>query len=74
MAGAGELIERRLPYAPPLAADALFRFLGDRTIPGVESFDGTTFRRAVRQPDASAAVIELAAHPDRGEVRLRVFG
>ena len=74
MAGAGELIEHRLPYAPPLAADALFRFLGDRTIPGVESFDGTTFRRAVRQPDASAAVIELAAHPDRGEVRLRVFG
>ena len=74
MAGAGEVIEHRLPYAPPLAADALFRFLGDRTIPGVESFDGTTFRRAVRQPDAIAAVIELAAHPDRGEVRLRVFG
>ena len=74
MAGAGELIEHRLPYEPPLAADALFRFLGDRTIPGVESFDGTTFRRAVRQPDASAAVIELAAHPDREEVRLRVFG
>ncbi len=74
MAGAGELIEHRLPYAPPLAADALFRFLGDRTIPGVESFGGTTVRRAVRQPAASAAVIELAAHPDRGEVRLRVFG
>jgi len=74
VAGAGELIEHRLPYALPLAAEALFRFLGDRTIPGVESFDGTTFRRAVRQPDASAAVIELAAHPDRGEVRLRVFG
>ena len=68
------MIERRLTYAPPLAAGALFRFLGDRTIPGVESFDGTTFRRAVRTPDASAAVIELAAHPDREEVRLRVLG
>ena len=74
MAGAGELIEHRLPYALPLAAEALFRFLGDRTIPGVESFDGTTFRRAMRQPDAGAAVIELAAHPDRAEVRLRIFG
>ena len=35
--------------------------------PGVESFDGTAFRRAVRTPDASAAVIELAAQPERGE-------
>ncbi len=68
------MIERRLTYAPPLAAGALFRFLGDRTIPGVESFDGTTFRRAVRTPDASAAVIELAAQPDREEVHLRVLG
>jgi AraC family transcriptional regulator of adaptative response / DNA-3-methyladenine glycosylase II len=68
------LIERRLPYAPPLAAEALVRFLGDRTIPGVESFDGTTFRRAVRTPDARAAVIELAAQPDREEVRLRILG
>jgi AraC family transcriptional regulator, regulatory protein of adaptative response / DNA-3-methyladenine glycosylase II len=68
------LIERRLSYTPPLAADALFRFLGDRTIPGVESFDGTTFRRAVRTPETGAAVIELAAQPDREEVRLRVLG
>jgi AraC family transcriptional regulator of adaptative response / DNA-3-methyladenine glycosylase II len=68
------LIERRLSYTPPLAADALFRFLGDRTIPGVESCDGTTFRRAVRTPDAGATVIELAAQPDREAVRLRVLG
>ena len=68
------MIERHLRYRPPLAADTLFRFLGDRTIPGVESFDGTTFRRAVRVPDARAAVIELTARPERGDVRLRILG
>ena len=54
--------------------DTLFRFLGDRTIPGVESFDGTTFRRAVRTPDDRAAVIELMARSDRGDVLLRILG
>ena len=68
------MIERRLRYRPPLAADALFRFLGDRTTPGVESFDGMTFRRAVRTPDDRAAVIELTARPERGVVRLRAIG
>ena len=68
------MIERRLRYRPPLAADTLFRFLGDRTIPGVESFDGTTFRRAVRMPDDRAAVIELTARSERGDVRLRILG
>ena len=68
------MIERRLPYAPPLATEALLRFLGERTIPGVESFDGTTFRRAVSVPDAGAAVIELAARPDRGKILLRIHG
>ena len=68
------MIERRLPYTPPLAAEALFGFLGDRTIPRVESFDGTTFRRAVRTQEAGAAVIELAALPDRDEFHLRILG
>ena len=67
------MIERRLRYRPPLAAETLVRFLGDRTIPGVESFDGETFRRAVRMPDARAAVIELAARPERQDVRLRIL-
>jgi AraC family transcriptional regulator of adaptative response / DNA-3-methyladenine glycosylase II len=74
LAGSGAVIERRLRYRPPFAADMLFRFLGDRTIPGVESFDGTTFRRSVRTPDDRAAVIELTARPEPGHVRLRIFG
>ena len=35
------------------------RFLGDRAIPGVESFDGRTFRRAIRTQDDVAFVIGL---------------
>ena len=65
-------IESRLRYRPPLAIDPLMRFLGDRAIPGVESFDGTTFRRAVRTTDGRAAVIGVTPRPGGNEVMLRV--
>jgi AraC family transcriptional regulator, regulatory protein of adaptative response / DNA-3-methyladenine glycosylase II len=68
------VIERRLRYRPPFAAETLFRFLGDRAIPGVESFDGITFRRAVRIEKDQAVVIELTAPPERSDVRLRIAG
>jgi AraC family transcriptional regulator of adaptative response / DNA-3-methyladenine glycosylase II len=67
-----ETIESRLRYRPPLAMDPLMRFLSDRAIPGVESFDGATFRRAVRSPDGRPAVIGLRPRLDRNEVLLRV--
>ncbi|MEO8423435.1 MAG: DNA-3-methyladenine glycosylase [Actinomycetota bacterium] len=65
-------IEHRLRYRPPLAMAALTRFLGDRAIPGVESFDGVTFRRGVRAPDGRPAVIGVTTRPGRDEVMLRV--
>jgi len=65
---------RRLRYRPPIAIDPLLRFLGERAIPGVESIDGTTFRRAVRLPDGSHAVIALMPRPDRGDVILSLHG
>ena len=61
----------RLRYRPPIAIDPLLRFLGDRAIPGVESFDGTAFRRAVRTPDGAHTVIALTPRLDRDEVILR---
>ncbi|MGZ8651042.1 MAG: DNA-3-methyladenine glycosylase family protein [Actinomycetota bacterium] len=67
-----ETIESKLRYGPPLAMAPLMRFLGDRAIPGVESFDGATFRRAVRTPDGGPAVIGLTPRPRRNEVMLRV--
>lgn len=46
------------------------RFLGDRAIPGVESFDGRTFRRALRTPDDRTFVIGLTPEPTENHVRL----
>jgi AraC family transcriptional regulator of adaptative response / DNA-3-methyladenine glycosylase II len=66
-----ETIERRLSYRAPLAMDPLMRFLGDRAIPGVESFDGGTFRRSVRMPDGRPAVIGITPRPHNEEVMLR---
>jgi len=68
-----ETIERRLRYRPPLAMVPLMRFLGDRAIPGVESFDGTTFRRAVRTPEGEPTVIALTPRPEGDEVLLRMI-
>ena len=62
---------RPLRYRPPIAIDPLLRFLGDRAIPGVESFDGATFRRAVRAPDGTHTVLALTPRLDRDEVILR---
>ena len=39
------------------------RFLSDRAIPGVEVFDGSTFRRSIRTGSDRAVVIELTPHP-----------
>jgi AraC family transcriptional regulator of adaptative response / DNA-3-methyladenine glycosylase II len=40
----------RLPYRRPYDAGVLLRFLGNRAIPGVESWDGETYRRTLRLP------------------------
>lgn len=62
----------RLRFRRPLAMGPLLRFLGDRAIPGVESFDGTTFRRAVRTPNGSPALIHLTPRPDTDDVALGI--
>lgn len=46
------------------------RFLGDRAIPGVETFDGRTFRRTMRTPDDRARVIGLTLEPAGNRVTL----
>ena len=38
----------RLAYREPLNAEALFGFLGSRAVPGVETWDGRTYARALR--------------------------
>lgn len=45
---AGGTLSLRLPYRAPFHAESIFRFLGDRAVPGVEAWDGITYRRSLR--------------------------
>jgi AraC family transcriptional regulator, regulatory protein of adaptative response / DNA-3-methyladenine glycosylase II len=47
------LIRLRLPYRPPIDLDRMFRFLGARAIPGVESVDDGRYRRTLRLPNGT---------------------
>jgi AraC family transcriptional regulator of adaptative response / DNA-3-methyladenine glycosylase II len=46
----------RLAYRPPLDLPALLGFLGLRAIPGVESYDGSTYSRVLRLPHGLGTV------------------
>jgi AraC family transcriptional regulator, regulatory protein of adaptative response / DNA-3-methyladenine glycosylase II len=46
----------RLPVRAPFDAAGVLEFLGRRAVPGVETFDGTTYRRALRLPHDEATV------------------
>jgi AraC family transcriptional regulator, regulatory protein of adaptative response / DNA-3-methyladenine glycosylase II len=50
----------------------LQRFLAERAIPGLEAFDGRTFRRAMRTPGGRPVVIGLTFHPTENHVTLDV--
>ena len=43
-------VSLRLPARRPFAADAALGFVGARAIPGVEVWDGSTYRRSLRLP------------------------
>jgi AraC family transcriptional regulator of adaptative response / DNA-3-methyladenine glycosylase II len=53
---AGGTLSLRLPYRAPFHTESIFGFLGDRAVPGVESWDGTTYRRALRLNHGNAVV------------------
>jgi AraC family transcriptional regulator of adaptative response / DNA-3-methyladenine glycosylase II len=65
----GGWLTLRLPYRPPLAAPDLFGFLGERAVPGVESWDGVTYRRSLRLPGGPGIV---ALSPGEGAVSCRL--
>lgn len=45
-----DVIVAHLAYRPPLDLEGLLGFLAQRAIPGVETFDGTTYCRVLRLP------------------------
>jgi len=61
-------IRLRLPCRRPFSPASLFDFLGSRALPGVESFDGSSYRRSLRLPHGHG-VVALSAPWDGGEAR-----
>ncbi|MPZ90644.1 MAG: helix-turn-helix domain-containing protein [Actinobacteria bacterium] len=61
----------RLPYRAPFDGGGLLAFLGTRAISGIESYDGTVYRRALRLP-ASDAIVELEVKQDYVRCDLRL--
>lgn len=53
----------RLPFRTPFDSAALLAFLGARAVAGVESWDGTTYRRVLTLP-AGSGVVALRAEGD----------
>jgi AraC family transcriptional regulator of adaptative response / DNA-3-methyladenine glycosylase II len=52
----GGTLSLRLPYRAPFHSESIFRFLGDRAVPGVETWDGVTYRRSLRLNHGNAVV------------------
>lgn len=46
----------QLPYREPFDASAMLQFLGVRAVPGLESWDGTTYGRALTLPHGHGTV------------------
>ena len=53
---AGGTLSVRLPYRAPFHSESIFGFLGDRAVPGVESWDGATYRRSLRLSHGNAVI------------------
>jgi AraC family transcriptional regulator of adaptative response / DNA-3-methyladenine glycosylase II len=67
-AGALQAIPLRLAYRKPLAGEPLLEFLGRRAVPGVEAYDGTTYRRSLRLPHGDG-IVALSAEPGVDGIR-----
>ena len=64
-------ISLRLATRQPFAGDALLAFLGQRAIPGVESWDGTTFSRSMRLPHG-VGTARITAHEDHCHATVQI--
>ncbi|MEO7371306.1 MAG: DNA-3-methyladenine glycosylase 2 family protein [Ilumatobacteraceae bacterium] len=55
IAGGGTL-SLRLAYRAPFDTESIFSFLGERAVPGVEAWDGVTYRRSLRLNHGNAVI------------------
>ncbi|MCU1394126.1 MAG: transcriptional regulator, AraC family [Ilumatobacteraceae bacterium] len=58
----------QLAYRQPFDADSVFAFLGVRAVPGIESWDGTTYARVLSLPHGTGTVA-LSDVPTESAVR-----
>ncbi len=61
----------RLAVRTPFASGEVLSFVGERAIPGIESWDGATYRRSLDLP-GGIGVIELVAHHDHVTARIEL--
>jgi AraC family transcriptional regulator of adaptative response / DNA-3-methyladenine glycosylase II len=61
----------RLPARQPIAWTELLSFIGERAIPGVESWDGTVYARTLALP-SGIGVVHLEARHDHVAARLQL--
>lgn len=61
----------RLPARPPFAGGELFEFLGRRAVPGVETWDGATYERALDLPFGHG-VVEATPRSTHVDATLRL--
>ena len=61
----------RLPYRQPFDGGGLLAFLGTRAISGIETYDGTVYRRTLKLP-TSDAIVELEVKQDHVSCVLRL--
>jgi AraC family transcriptional regulator of adaptative response / DNA-3-methyladenine glycosylase II len=62
------LIQVRLPFRPPLQAGQLFGHLVATAVPGVEEWDGRSYRRTMRLPHGHGIVATRPPEPGRHHV------
>lgn len=61
----------RLPTRAPFARRELVGFIGERAIPGIESWDGDEYTRTLSLP-SGVGVVGVVAHDDHVAARLRL--
>lgn len=69
----GGAITLNLPVRAPFSLDALLGFLGRRAVQGLEEYDGTAYRRALRLPRANGIVaVDSDSYDGRGSLRVEL--
>ena len=69
LAGPGEGIPVRLAYRPPFDLAGVLEFLASRVIAGVESWDGSTYRRVLTLPRGAGILSVSGVQRDEGIAR-----